>query len=551
MKPHYDYIIIGAGSAGCVLANRLSANPRHRVLLIEAGGSDKSPLIQMPAALSYPMGMAKYDWGYSTHPEPYINNRTIPCPRGKVMGGSSSINGMVYVRGHANDFNRWQQLGAEGWNYKACLPYFKKAESWQGPANHYRGTNGPLKVCHGNQFNKNPLYRAFIQAGKQAGYPVLDDYNAETQQGFSPMQMTVDHGVRCSSSHAYLTPIKHRRNLTVIKRALVDKILLKDKVATGVGFYCNNQYQRTFANKEVICCAGAIGSPALLQRSGIGPKSVLEKAGVTLQHMLPGVGQNLHDHLEIFFQYRCHQAITLNNQFGLLKKAKIGLQWLLLKNGLGASNHFEACGFIKSSPKLEWPDIQYHFLPAAIDYNGNNPIKGHGYQVHVGPNKPKSRGQINITSNNPRETPRIQFNYLQDANDIHAWRSCIRLTRRLLEQSAFDAYRGDVVQPIDSIVSDAAIDQWVREHVESAYHPCGSCKMGNSLDPMAVVDNHCRVIGLTNLRVVDASIFPEITNGNLNAPTIMAAEKAAAHITDDHPDPAHLNRSVELEQCQS
>ena len=533
MQKSYDYIIIGAGSAGCVLAHRLTSSGQYRVLLVEAGGNDNSVFIKMPSALSYPMGMDKYNWGYESQPEPYINNRIITCPRGKVLGGTSSINGMVYVRGNAMDFEQWQQLGAKGWGYADCLPYFRRAETWSGGSDVYRGGHGPIGTCNGNDMRLNPLYKAFIEAGKQAGYPLTDDYNGYQQEGFGPMHMTVKNGVRCSTYQAYVKPIKSRRNLTIIKHALVKRVVITDKVATGVELSHQGRQLSLKANKEVILSAGAIASPMLLQLSGIGSGQVLQQAGVDVLHDLPGVGENLHDHMEVYFQYRCKQPITLNDKFNWRSKAKIGLQWLLLRNGLGATNHYESCAFIKSSPQRQWPDIQYHFLPAAVNYDGTSPIDGHGFQVHVGPNKPQSRGRVHIRTHDMRASPFILFNYFQQESDRQAWRSCIRLTREVMAQAAMADYCGDAVQPAADIQSDAAIDEWVRSHTESAYHPCGSCKMG--VDEMAVVDPECRVRGIDRLRVVDASIFPEITNGNLNAPTIMVAEKAADIILGKKP----------------
>ncbi|MDF1759876.1 MAG: choline dehydrogenase [Coxiellaceae bacterium] len=535
MQASFDYIIVGAGSAGCVLANRLTSSGQYRVLLIEAGGSDKSVYIKMPAALSYPMNMDKYNWGYESQPEPYLNNRVLICPRGKVLGGTSSINGMVYVRGNAADFDQWQQLGADGWSYRDCLPYFKRAETWQGGSDDYRGGHGPLATCGGNNMRTNPLYKAFIAAGKQAGYPVTDDYNGYQQEGFGPMHMTVKNGVRCSSYSAYLAPVTHRSNLTVIKNTLVKRIIIKNKVAVGVECLHQGRVESIRANKEVILSAGAIASPMLLQLSGIGPTQVLQAAGVEAKHDLPGVGENLQDHLEVYFQYRCKQAITLNDKFDWYNKIKIGFKWLLFRKGLGATNHFESCAFIKSSDERQSPDIQYHFLPAAVRYDGGQPIEGHGFQVHVGPNKPMSRGRLHIYSNDMRAKPFILFNYFQHEMDRQAWRACIRKTRNIMKQAAMNDYRGDVVQPAENIQSDDAIDNWVKANTESAFHPCGTCKMGAKDDPMAVVNSQCQVRGIERLRVVDASIFPTIPNGNLNAPTIMAAEKAADMILNKTP----------------
>ncbi|WP_370135147.1 choline dehydrogenase [Alteromonas sp.] len=520
----FDYIIVGAGSAGCVLANRLSENPKHKVLLLETGGSDKSIFIKMPTALSIPMNTDKYAWQFNTEKEPYLNNREMHCPRGKVLGGSSSINGMVYVRGHAKDFDEWEAHGAEGWNYQACLPYFQKAETWYKGNDAYRGGNGELGVNNGNEM-KNPLYTAFIKAGEQAGYDITSDYNGKQQEGFGPMHMTVKDGVRSSTSREYLDPVKSRKNLTIVTGALVTKVVLEDKVAKGVEYVVNGKTETAAASNEVILSAGSIGSPHILQLSGIGDKDILEKAGVDVKHHLPGVGQNLQDHLEFYFQYKCKQPITLNRKLGLISKGLIGARWLLNRSGLGATNHFESCAFIRSKADVEWPDIQYHFLPAAIRYDGKSAFDGDGFQVHVGHNKPKSRGSVTLQSANPTVPPKILFNYLQHPDDIEGFRACVRLTREIIAQSAFDDFRDGEIQPGEHIQTDEEIDAFVREAVESAYHPSCSCKMGE--DEMAVVDSQTNVHGIEGLRVVDSSIFPTIPNGNLNAPTIMVAEKAA------------------------
>ena len=547
----FDYIIVGAGSAGCVLANRLSANTSLRVLLVEAGGSDRNILVQMPTALSYPMAMDRFNWGYHSEPEPALDGRRISCPRGKGLGGTSSINGMVYVRGNANDFEEWESSGAKGWGYRDCLPYFKRAESWIGGSDTYRGGDGPLGVCGGNDMNLNPLYRAFIDAGVEAGYPETQDYNGEHQEGFGPMHMTVRNGVRESTSRAYLKPVMDRPNLKVITKALVHHIEFEDKRAVGINLEIGGAHQSFFANREVILAAGAIASPMLLQRSGVGGDENLEEAGVSKVHDLPGVGENLQDHLEVYFQFHCKKPISLNSKLGLLSKALIGARWILFKNGLGASNHFESCAFIRSKSGLKSPDIQYHFLPAAMRYDGTPSVDGHGFQVHVGPNKPKSRGRVRITSADANAAPSILFNYYQHKEDIKAWRQCIRLTREIIQQPVMDDYRGDEIQPGAKVNSDAEIDAWVKENVESAYHPAGTCKMGDPADPTAVVDKDCKVLGLENLRVVDASVFPTLPNGNINAPVIMVAEKISDVILGAEQLPA-ANIAIHLpEQWQS
>lgn len=533
--------MVGAGSAGCVLANRLSADSTNRVLLLEAGGSDKSIFVQMPTALAYPMASDRFNWGYHSELEPYLDGRRISCPRGKGLGGTSSINGMVYVRGNRYDFEEWEQLGASGWGYNDCLPYFKKAETWVRGEDRFRGGAGPLGVCAGNDMRLNPLYRAFIDAGVEAGYPETEDYNGEHQEGFGPMHMTVKDGVRESTSRAYLDPIKDRANLTVVTNALANQIKFDGKRAVGIDFEVRGELRSETVKKEVIISAGAISSPVLLQRSGVGSENELASAGIALLHGLPGVGKNLQDHLEIYFQYHCKKPVSLNPKLATLQKALIGARWLLTKKGLGATNHFESCAFIRSRAGLKSPDIQYHFLPAAMRYDGTPSISGHGFQVHVGPNKPKSRGRVKILTADPNAAPSILFNYYQNEEDREAWRQCIRLTRDIIKQSAMDDFRGDEIQPGINIDSDAEIDQWVKENVESAYHPAGTCKMGLLEDETSVVDKNCRVHGLENLRVVDASIFPTLPNGNINAPVIMTAEKAADLILGQRTlDPANI-----------
>jgi choline dehydrogenase len=522
----FDYIVVGAGSAGCVLADRLSEDGMAKVLLLEAGGGDDSLFIQMPTALSIPMNMAKYNWGFQSEPEPYLGGRVMNCPRGKVLGGSSSINGMVYVRGNARDFDEWESLGADGWAYRDCLPYFRKAETCAYGGDEYRGGDGPLHTCNGNEM-ANPLYQAFIDAGREAGYPLTADYNGYQQEGFGRMDMTVRDGVRCSAANAYLKPARSRANLRIEAGALSHRVLLQGKRAVGVEYEQDGIRRTALAAREVVLAAGAIGSPHLLQLSDIGPAGTLAKAGIPLVRDLAGVGANLQDHLEIYFQFKCRQPITLNGRLGLTSKFLIGARWFLFKSGLGGTNHFESCAFIRSRAGLAWPDIQYHFLPAAMRYDGKAAFDGHGFQVHVGPNKPQARGQLAARSPDPRRGPEIRFNYLDNEADREGFRQCVRLTREIIGQPAFDPYRGDEIQPGAGLRSDREIDAWVRDNVESAYHPSCSCKIGADDDPMAVLDPDCRVRGIGSLRVVDSSVFPSIPNGNLNAPTIMVAERVA------------------------
>ncbi|MEM7082101.1 MAG: choline dehydrogenase [Pseudomonadota bacterium] len=520
----FDYIVVGAGSAGCILANRLTEDPEVSVLLLEAGGSDRSIFIQMPTALSIPMNTAEYNWQFESLPEPGLDDRRLHCPRGKVLGGSSSINGMVFVRGHADDFNEWESLGARDWGYAQCLPYFKKLETWMNGADTYRGGDGPVYVSNGNN-RRNPLYDAFIEAGVEAGYPHTADYNGAQQEGFGPMHMNIRKGIRASTANAYLTPARGRPNLTVITRAVAQRIVFEKKRAIGVAFRRPTGVTEVRARREVLLSAGSVGSPHLLQVSGVGPEAVLREAGIPLQHALEGVGQNLQDHLEFYFQYRCKQPITLNGRLDVINKFKIGARWFFTKRGLGGTNHFESCAFIRSKAGVAWPDIQYHFLPAAMRYDGQAAFKGHGFQVHVGHNKPFSRGWLRARSPRIDDKPNLLFNYLNDARDIEAFRACVRLTREIIGQSAFDAYRDGEIQPGEAVQNDSEIDAFVRAHVESAYHPSCTCKMGE--DDMAVVDSTLNVRGLTGIRVVDSSVFPSIPNGNLNAPTMMLAERAA------------------------
>ncbi|MCL4104096.1 UNVERIFIED_CONTAM: hypothetical protein GTU68_034958 [Idotea baltica] len=478
----------------------------------------------MPTALSIPMSTQKYAWQFESDPEPGLNNRQMHCPRGKVLGGSSSINGMVYVRGHAKDFDEWAEQGATGWDYANVLPYFKKAENWAFGSDAYRGDSGPLSVNNGNNM-RNPLYKAFVNAGIEAGYGSTTDYNGAQQEGFGAMHMTVKKGFRWSTANAYLRPAMKRPNLTVITKALVHKVLLEGKRATGVRFSRHGKVQDVLASCEVILSAGSIGSPHLLQLSGIGNPEVLASAGVTVAHDLPGVGENLQDHLEFYFQYRCTKPVSLNGKLDWFSKLLIGMRWILFRTGLGATNHFESCGFIRSQKGVEWPDLQYHFLPAAMRYDGREAFDGDGFQVHVGHNKPLSRGHVHLLSSDPNKPPKILFNYLQHEKDRQGFRDCVRLTREIMQQAALDDYRGDEIQPSLEVQTDEQIDTFVRGAVESAYHPSCSCKMG--IDSMSVVDPQTKVHGIDRLRVVDSSIFPTITNGNLNAPTIMVAERAA------------------------
>ncbi|WP_420335727.1 choline dehydrogenase [Roseibium sp.] len=536
MTDTFDFIIVGAGSAGCAMASRLSEDPKNRVLVLEFGGTDVGPLIQMPAALSYPMNMPIYDWGYESEPEPHLGGRRLATPRGKVIGGSSSINGMVYVRGHAMDFDTWEEMGASGWGYRHVLPYYKRQEqNPQGQAG-WRGTDGPLHVKRGTKWN--PLFHAFRDAGRQAGYELTEDYNGEKQEGFGDMEMTVHKGRRWSAANAYLKPALKRGNLDLIKGALVRKVLIENNRAVGVEFETGGEIREARATREVILAASSINSPKILMLSGIGPAAQLSELGIDVVADRPGVGANLQDHLELYIQQACSQPITLYKHWNLFSKAMIGAQWLFFKNGLGASNQFESCAFIRSKAGVKYPDIQYHFLPFAVRYDGQAAAEGHGFQAHVGPMRSKSRGRVSLTSSDPKAKPSILFNYMSHDEDWEDFRTCIRLTREIFGQDAFADYRGKEIQPGDKVQSDEQLNDFIREHVESAYHPCGTCRMGAKDDPLAVVDPECRVIGVDGLRVADSSIFPLITNGNLNGPSIMVGEKASDHILGKEPLPA-------------
>jgi choline dehydrogenase len=524
----FDYVIVGAGSAGCVLADRLTEDGKHTVLVLEYGGSDRSIFVQMPSALSIPMGMKKYDWRYYTEPEPGLGGRRLHTPRGKVLGGSSSINGLVYVRGNAQDFERWEREGAVGWNYASVLPYFWRAETRAEGGDAYRGDSGPLQTRCGSL--SNPLHAAWLEAGRQAGYPYSADINGRQQEGFGRLDMTVGGGRRCSASNAYLRPAMRRRNLAVRTHARATKVLIEGGRAVGLRYLRGQAVNEVRARREVILCAGSINSSQLLKLSGIGPAAELRDHGIAVVSDRPGVGENLQDHLEFYFQVACTQPVTLYSSMGLFARAMIGLRWLLFKDGLGATNHFETGGFIRSRAGVPFPDIQFHFLPLAVTYDGSFLAKEHGFQAHVGPMRSKSRGWVRLASADALEKPRIRFNYLSHPDDLVEFRACVRLTREIFAQRAFDAYRGRAIQPGAEVVTDDEIDAFVRAKVESAYHPSCTCRMGRLRDPMTVVDPEARVIGIEGLRVVDSSIMPSITTGNLNAPTIMLAEKAADHI---------------------
>lgn len=541
-----DFVIVGAGSAGCALAYRLS-EAGHSVLVVEHGGSDAGPFIQMPGALSYPMNMPLYDWGFRSEPEPHMNNRRMAVPRGKVIGGSSSINGMVYVRGHARDFDTWAALGATGWSFADVLPYYRRMENWHGDGEgdpEWRGSDGPLHVIRGRR--QNLLVQAFIKAGVEAGYGATDDYNGARQEGFGAFEATIWRGQRWSAANAYLKPALRRPNCDLV-RGLALRIVIEEGRATGVEIERGGTRQVLRARREVIVAASSINSPKLLMLSGIGPAAHLAQHGVPIVADRPGVGQNLQDHLEVYIQMRSRKPVSLYSHWSLVGKARAGAQWLLTRGGVGASNQFEATGFIRSRAGVEYPDIQFHFLPLAVRYDGTSAVKGHGYQAHVGPMRSKSRGRVALTGPDPSAPPSILFNYMSHESDWAEFRTAIRLTREILARPAFADYADGEIQPGPDVQSDAEIDAFIREHAESAYHPCGTCRMGRRDDPMAVVDPECRVIGVEGLRVADSSIFPQVTNGNTNAPSIMVGEKAADHILGRSLAPSNLEPWVHPE----
>ena len=522
-----DYVIVGSGSAGSALAARLSEDGRYTVLVLEYGGSDVGPFIQMPAALAWPMSMKRYNWGYLSEPEPNLNNRRITAPRGKVIGGSSSINGMVYVRGSAEDFDTWDELGATGWSYADVLPYFKRQENSSGGQPGWRGTDGPLHVQRGPA--KNPLVRAFVEAGREAGFETTEDYNGEKQEGFGLMEQTIHEGRRWSAASAYLKSALKRPNVDLL-RCFARRVVFEGKRAVGVEVDRGGKIEIVRANREVIVSASSFNSPKLLMLSGIGPAAHLKEMGIEVVADRPGVGANLMDHMEFYFQQVAVKPVSLYSWLPWFWQGVAGAQWLFTRSGLGTSNQFESCAFVRSAPGVKQPDIQFHFLPVAISYDGKAAAKSHGFQVHVGYNHSKSRGAVTLRSPDPMADPVIKFNYMSHEEDWVKFRHCVRLTREIFSERAFDPYRGPEIQPGEGVQTDDQIDAFLREHLESAYHPCGTCKMGSENDLMAVVDPDTKVIGVEGLRVADSSIFPRLTYGNLNGPSIMTGEKAADHI---------------------
>ena len=534
----YDYIIVGGGSAGSALANRLSEDPNKSVLVLEAGRMDSwwDVYIHMPAALTFPIGNKHYDWMYSSEPEPHMNNRRVTAGRGKVIGGSSSINGMIFQRGNPLDYEKWsKEPGMSNWDYAHCLPYFKKMENAKGRDSEWRGTSGPLEVNKGKV--KNPLFGAFFSAAQQAGYPLTEDVNGFQQEGFAPFDGSVRNGRRLSAAGAYLHPVMHRTNLTVKTRTLATKIRFEGKKAVGVDALVKGKKRVAYDCDEVILCGGAINSPQLLQLSGVGNSEHLNSVGVETVHHLPGVGENLQDHLEVYVQHACKQPVSLNPNLAFWRRPFIGAAWLFLRKGPGASNHFEGGGFARSNEDVDYPNLMFHFLPIAVRYDGTAPEGGHGYQVHIGPMYSNTRGSVKIKSDDPTQAPAILFNYLSTEEDKREWIEAVHVARNILGQSAFDPYSDGEISPGPSVSTDEEILEWVREDGETAYHPSCTCKMG--LDDMSVVHpDSLKVHGIEGVRVVDASVMPVVTNANIYAPTMMIAEKAADLIKGNNPLPS-------------
>ena len=525
----FDYIIVGAGSAGCVLANRLTESGKYNVGIFEAGKSSNIWKVKMPLALLYAMHDPKYNWKYYSEPEPYLNNRRLFCPRGKMIGGCSAHNGMVFVRGNRNDYERWENFGLKSWSYDKILPYFKKIETWSGGENQYRGSFGLLPVNQSQ--NNNPLFKAFLEASLEAGHKINPDMNGEFQEGFGMFDTTIHKGERASVAKYYLHPITNRKNLKIFSNSFVEKIIFEGKKAIGIEVKTKNKIKKFYAEKELILSGGSINSPQLLMLSGVGDGNHLKDKGINVVHDLKGVGKNLQDHLETYIMQECKSSDTLYKYTKLIPKILAGMQWFLSKSGPCSQSYLEAGGFAKSSPEREIPNIQFHFFPSFVINHGLVNPSSHGYQLHASPNHPKSRGLITLNSSDPYDYPKILFNYLKDEDDLKQTRECVHLARKILSQPKLKKYSGKEVGPGSEKQSDDELNEYIRSNAETAYHPCGTCKMGT--DEMAVVNENLKVKGIHNLRVVDASVMPEIPSGNLNAPTLMIAEKASDLIKEN------------------
>ena len=522
----FDYLIIGAGTAGCVLAKRLSENSQNNVAIFEAGGNSDIWKVNMPLALLYTMHDPKYNFKYYSEPEPHLNNRRLFCPRGKMIGGCSAHNGMVYVRGNKEDYRRWASFGLKDWDYEKVLPYFKKIETWSGGENEYRGGDGILPINQSQ--NNNPLFKAFLASAEEAGHKINKDMNGEDQEGFGMYDVTIHKGERASASKYYLNPARKKSNLKVFTQSFVEKIIFEGTKAIGIEVNIKGKINKIFANKEIILSSGSINSPQLLMLSGVGPASHIKEKGIEVIKNIPGVGRNLQDHLETYIQQECNTSDTLYKYINKFNMVKAGIQWFLNKSGPCSTSFLEAGGFCKSSPDKEYPNIQFHFFPSFVIDHGKVDPDAHGYQLHASLNQPKSRGNIELNTSNPYDHPKIQFNYLEDEYDLNETVKCIHVAREILKQNSMRPYAGKEIGPGDSKQTDEEIKEYIRSKAETAYHPSCTLKMG--VDDMAVVNEKLKVNGLQNLRVADASIMPEITSGNLNAPTLMIAERAADFI---------------------
>ena len=522
----FDYLIIGAGTAGCVLANRLSENPQNDVAIFEAGGNSDIWKVNMPLALLYTMHDPKYNFKYYSEPEPHLNNRRLFCPRGKMIGGCSAHNGMVYVRGNKEDYRRWASFGLKDWDYEKVLPYFKKIETWSGGENEYRGGDGILPINQSQ--NNNPLFKAFLASAEEAGHKINKDMNGEDQEGFGMYDVTIHKGERASASKYYLNPARKKSNLKVFTQSFVEKIIFEGTKAIGIEVNIKGKINKIFANKEIILSGGSINSPQLLMLSGVGPASHIKEKGIEVIKNIPGVGRNLQDHLETYIQQECNTSDTLYKYINKFNMIKAGIQWFLNKSGPCSTSFLEAGGFCKSSPDKEYPNIQFHFFPSFVIDHGKVDPDAHGYQLHASLNQPKSRGNIELNTSNPYDHPKIQFNYLEDEYDLNETVKCIHVAREILKQNSMKPYAGKEIGPGDHAQNEEEIKEYIRSKAETAYHPSCTLKMG--VDDMAVVNEKLKVNGLQNLRVADASVMPEITSGKLNAPTLMIAERAADFI---------------------